>query len=84
MGRTKDKILPPLVQADRATVANDDQKAILLNNYFAEQSRLDSDDTRNPMANGENKPVSAMEFIEVSPCAFLELLYSFDPSKSYG
>ena len=84
MGRTKDKILPPLVQADRATVANDDQKAILLNNYFAEQSRLDSDDTRNPMTNDENKPVSAMELIEVSPCAFLELLYSFDPNKSYG
>ena len=84
MGRTKSQTPPPLVQADGTIVANDDQNAVLLNNHFANQSRLDSDDARNPMASDENKPIPAMELFEVSPREVLELLNSLDPNKSCG
>ena len=83
MGRTGNQSLPPLVQLDGTTVTNDDQKATLLNNHFAKQSQLDVDDNRNPLAHN-NRPVPAMEPIEVSPREVLAMLNSLEPNKSCG
>ena len=83
MGRTGNQTLPPLVQVDGTTVIHDDQKATLLNNHFAQQSRLDVDDNRNPLAHN-NRSVHAMEPIKVSPREVLDMLNSLETNKSCG
>ena len=84
IGRTSDQIIPPLVNKDGTITTDDDQKATLLNNHFAEQSELDVDDNRNPITNDNRRLVPSLDSITIAPSEVLNVLNSLDLNKSCG
>ena len=84
IGRNNRQTIPPLVQLDGTIATDDDHKATLLNNHFANQSRLNADDDRNPLANDNRRPVPSIDTINVASREVLDMLNSLDPNKSCG
>lgn len=82
IGRKHAQPIPPLVNPDGETVTHDEDKAQLLNDYFASQTRLDVP-AQHTFPN-EARSVPALENMKVSEREVLDLLNSLDPSKSTG
>ena len=86
IGQNRDKVTPPLIGRDGTLLADDKHKAEFLNEHFAKQSRLDIDDSRNPM-NDATLPTHTLQTINrmfATEREVLALLNSLNPNESCG
>ena len=82
LGEQKNDNIPPLLS--NGTVLTDDQeKATLLNDHFAQQSTLNIPDDRLPPPI-TTVPVTTLEQITTNEHEVLQILNSLDPNKSTG
>ena len=82
-GRKHAQPIPPLMKLNGETATNDNDKAHLLNEYFASQTRLEISTTRS-LPTVKTRSVPALENITVTEREVLHLLNSLDPHKSTG
>ena len=83
-GRRKSQTLPPLIGPDGQTTVDDYDKANMLNNHFANQSRLHVGGKRIPKITPQNLPVPLLDNIIVTEGEVLKLLNSLDINKACG
>ena len=83
-GRQSAQPIPPLLKPDGEAVLDDTDKAQLLNDYFASQTRLDISTTAGTSPIRQARSVPALDSIVVSEREVLLLLNSLDPNKSTG
>ena len=82
-GKSKAHALPPLIKPDGETTTDDNDKANLLCNYFANQSILETSDKQIPVLMPES-PVPILNTITITEREVLNLLNSLDVNKSCG
>ena len=84
-GRTRNDNIPPLERPDGEILTDDCAKATLLNNYFAEQAKHDTD-TQLPILRDEQDkmPVPTLGEIKTSEREVLQCLNSLDANKATG
>ena len=83
-GRTQNHDIPPLLE-DGSVLTDDQEKATLLNDYFARQSTLDIPDARLPPPNtADTSPATTLEQITTNEHEVLQILNSLNPNKSTG
>ena len=83
-GRTKPQTLPTLIKPDGQTTTDDYDKANLLNEQFADQSRLDAENRIIPGATIPNPEVPILDSITITESEVLKLLNSLNVNKSCG
>ena len=84
IGRTKAQTIPPLETADGDIATENRQKANMLNNYFASQTRLNTDTLNLPDESLNSNQIPSLEDIQVTKAEVLKLLNSLDVNKSTG
>ena len=84
IGKTSEKCIPPLVDIDGNIVTNDNDKATMLNNHLASQSRLDADDRDTPDMTHDTPPVPTLDHFTITTHEVLNVLNSLDINKSCG
>ena len=82
-GRKHSNPIPPLLKPDGEAVSDNNDKAQLLNEYFASQTRLDISNTQTPQTTKASL-VPYMDSFVVSESEVLSMLNSLDPNKSTG
>lgn len=83
MGHSKNNTIPPLTSENGTILTNDTDKAEILNEHFAAQSRLHIDHSVTPPPlQGPIVPV--LDNIRTTEQEVLSLLNSLDPNKATG
>ena len=83
-GKTKTQTLPPLIKPDGETITDDHAKANLLNDHFANQSRLNTGNRGAPDIQSPSNVVPKLDKIVITEREVLKLLNSLDIHKSCG
>ena len=83
-GANNDHTLPPLEKHNGDIATTDPEKANLLNDFFANQSRLPSIDSPLPTTTQNPPTVPLLSDITVTEHEVLKILNSLDPNKSCG
>ena len=83
-GKIKSQTLPTLIRPDGQTTTDDYDNANLLNDHFANQSRLDVGDRDIPEILTPNPPIPTLDKINITETEVLKLLNSLSVNKSCG
>lgn len=84
-GRKSSRPLPPLVRPDGSLASTDFDKAVVLNDFFVQQSQLLGRDDSTSAALAYSSPCSAqLSSVEVSPDDVFHLLSTLNVNKSPG
>ena len=88
MGRSRHDTIPQLQGPNGVVMTNDDEKATLLNTYFAAQSTLNIPDSHQPRKSPAHEyplpAVPTLERLATSEKEVLKFLNALDPNKSTG
>ena len=82
-GRKYAQPIPPLLKPDGETASDDKEKADLLNEFFASQTRLDSSSSKT-FPTTQTQLVPTLDRIEATEREVLSILNSLNPNKSTG
>ena len=83
MGHTRNYNIPPVYSRDGTLMTNDDDKATILNEHFAAQSRLDIDNSR-AIPIRDRPAIPVLDNITAHPGEVLSLLNALDLNKACG
>ena len=83
LDRAAGQVIPPLLATDGSITTDDKDKATLLNEHFAKQSRLEVNDEYNPRTDNA-RTVPSLNSIITTPREVLKILNSLDSNKSCG
>ena len=83
-GRTHDDTIPPLEGPTGDILTDDHEKTTLLNDYFANQSKIDIPNTHTIAKNQEEPQVPTLRKITTSEREVLHILNRLDANKSTG
>ena len=84
VGRARDQTIPPLETADGETITGNTQKANTFNDFFASQTRLNTDGLSIPDEPFNIRQIPTLENIQVTEAEVLKILISLDVNKSTG
>ena len=84
IGSRNDRIIPPLELPNGETVTENEQKATLLNNFFAKHSRQDVTSKQTPIISKTLDNIPTLETVTVTERETLLILNRLDEHKSCG
>ena len=76
--------MPPLINQDGIPISDDFDKATILNNHFASQTRLDTHDLQMPDIPISVPPIPSLSEVQVTEPEVLKILNSLDINKTTG
>ena len=76
--------IPPLIRHDGTPITDDLDKATILNQHFADQTRLDIQDKHIPTITPPRAPVPSLAEVQVTEPEVLYILNGLDANKSSG
>ena len=84
VGKKRIQTIPPLIDSNGSPVMNDVDKANILNNFFADQTKLDTTDKTLPDITPSISPPLQLREVQVTEPEVLKALKSLNVNKSTG
>ena len=84
IGKKRNQVIPPLINQDGTPITDEYDKATILNEHFASQTQLDTQDRDLPRLDPPPHPVPQLAEVQVTELEVLKILNTLDVNKSSG
>ena len=84
IGKKTNHVIPPLISQDGTPITDEYDKATILNEHFASQTRLDTHDRDIPLLDPLSHSFPKLAEVQVTELEVLQILNTLDTNKSSG